>query len=130
MSILARILIAAPRDMAAVPLETIPIPRWGNVTEGLIGGYNQTNQTPDWAPAVTGIMSVYPDFLGPLALVIIFSIPFFMMWLSNGNMKLIGFVGLLVGGFVFFYLPSNYALAAIIFIIISAAGLLWGLFKQ
>lgn len=123
------LLIAAPREMAAVPIETIPIPRWSNVTN-LIGGYNQTNQTPDWAPNVIGILSVYPDFLGPLALVMMFSIPFFMMWLSNGNMKLLGFIGLMVGSFVFFYLPPNYVLAAEIFIVISAAGLLWGIFKQ
>jgi len=124
------ILIAAPRQMAVDPIETIAIPRWSNVTDGFIGGYNQTNQTPDWAPHILGVMSVYPDFLGPLALVLMFSIPFFMMWLSHGNMKLLGFLGFLVGAFVFVFLPPNYELAALIFMVISAAGLIWGWFKQ
>mgnify|MGYP003613847305 CR=1 FL=1 len=123
-------LIGLPRQMATETLATIALPRWSNVTDGLIGGYNESVQTPDWAPSILGILSVYVDFLGPLALVLMFSIPFFMMWLSHGNMKLIGFLGLMVGGFVFVYLPSNYMLAALIFIVISAAGLLWGLFKQ
>ena len=123
-------LMAAPREMAVNPIATIALPRWQNVTEGLIGGYNQTSQTPDWAPQIIGIMSVYPDFLGPLALVLMFSIPFFMMWLSHGNMKLLGFLGFLVGIFVFFYLPPNYEIAALIFMVISAAGLIWGWFKQ
>lgn len=122
-------IIGASREMASVPIETIPLPRWGNITN-LIGGYNQTNSTPDWSPNVMGILSVYPDYLGPAALVMMFSIPFFMMWLSHGNMKLIGFIGLVVGVFVFAYLPPNYMLASIIFIIISSVAILWGLFKQ
>lgn len=119
------------RILAIGTLETISLPRWTNVSDDLIGGTNQTNQTPDWVPAIIGTMKVYPDYLGPMALVLMFSIPFFMVWLSHGNMKLLGLLGLVMGPlFVFLFLPPAYAFFAVICIIISAGVLLWGLFKQ
>ena len=75
-------------------------------------------------------MEVYTDYLGPIALLLVFLIPFLMMWLAHGNMKLLSILGVIVCGFVFIYLPANYQAAATICIVVSLATLVWSLFKQ
>ena len=118
------------RNMAVTPLATVPIERLNNITEALFGGWNETNQTPNWEPVITNSVAVYTDFLGPVAFLLIFLIPFGMMWLAHGNMKLLSILGIIVGLFVNAYLPANYAAAAIICIVVAAATLVWSLFKQ
>jgi PKD repeat protein len=118
------------RDMAVTPLATVPIERLNNITEALFGGWNETNQTPQWEPIITNSVAVYTDFLGPVAFLLIFLIPFGMMWLAHGNMKLLSILGIIVGLFVNAYLPANYAAAAVICIVVAAATLVWSLFKQ
>jgi len=117
------------RNMAVTPLATVPIERLNNITEALFGGWNETNQTPNWEPVITNSVAVYTDFLGPVAFLLIFLIPFGMMWLAHGNMKLLSILGIIVGLFVNAYLPANYAAAAIICIVVAAATLVWSLFK-
>jgi uncharacterized membrane protein YphA (DoxX/SURF4 family) len=68
--------------------------------------------------------------MGPIALLIIFLIPFGMIWMSHGNMKLLSILGFITCLFVFWYLPANYAYAAWICMGISCVGFMWGLWKQ
>lgn len=123
-------IISVARQMAAVPIPTIPESRFGNVTSMFFNGTNQTSQPPNWTPGITQLISIYPDFMGPIAFLLIFLIPFGMIWMAHGNMKMLGILGMLVGVFVFAYLPSNFVAAAVICIVVSLAGTIWGLLKQ
>jgi PKD repeat protein len=118
------------REMAVTTMATIPAQRLDNITEALFGGWNETNQSPDWEPIIINSVSVYTDFLGPTAFLLIFLIPFMMMWLAHGNMKLLSILGIIVGLFVFAYLPANFVAAAIICIVVAGATLIWSIFKQ
>jgi hypothetical protein len=123
-------IIGVAREMASTTIEPIPIPRFANLTVQLFGGNSSTyNGTPQWSEAIKNMVSVYPDFLGPSAFLIIFLIPFGMIYMSHGNMKLLGILGFLVGLFVLMYLPSNYVAAALFCVIISIVGFIYGLLR-
>lgn len=124
-------IIGVTREIAVGTIAPIPIPRFANLTTQLFGGNSSTyNGTPNWSAAIINMVGVYPDFLGPSAFLLIFLIPFGMIWMSHGNMKLLGILGFLVGLFVFMHLPPNYAIAAAFCMILAAIGFIWGLLKQ
>jgi len=124
-------ILAFPREVAVGAIPTIQNLRYDNVTTMLFNGSsNVSTSAPNWTGAVTESVGIYPQFLGPMAYLLIFLIPFGMMWMAHGNMKLIGILGIIMSAFVFAYIPGNYAAAAIICMAVSTAGFIWGLFKQ
>jgi hypothetical protein len=123
-------ILGAAREMAIAAIPTIPNSRFGNVTTMFFNGSNPSSSPPNWTPGITNLISIYPDFLGPIAYLLIFLIPFGMIWMAHGNMKLLGVLGFIVGIFVLKFLPANFAAAALICMVVSVAGVIWGLFKQ
>lgn len=126
-------ILATAREMAVSTIATIPQSRYTNVTTLLFNGSaNQTSPAtvPNWSSAIVNLVSIYPDFLGPIAYLLIFLIPFGMMWMAHGNMKLLGILGFITGVFVFAFLPANFTAAAILCMGVSLAGAIWGVFKQ
>jgi hypothetical protein len=121
------IIIGAARVMANTTLATINNTRFGNVTTLFFNGSNQTSSPPAWAPAIQTLIGVYPDFLGPIAYLLLFLIPFGMIWMAHGNMKLLGILGIITSIFVAAYLPSNFFAAAVICMVVSVAGFIWGM---
>jgi len=118
------------RAVANQTIAPVAVPRLPDIFNSTFGGFNQTNNTnPNWTSTVYNILSVYSDQMGPPAFLLIALIPFGMMWISNGNMKMAGVVGLFVGGFVLAFLPASYQAGAILCIVISVVTTLWGLFK-
>lgn len=119
------------RPPAVGPITTLENLRYDNVTTMLFNGSsNVSTSSPNWTGAVTQSIGIYPDFIGPMAYLLIFLIPFGMMWMSHGNMKIIGILGIITSAFVFAYLPSNFVAAAVLCMAVSCVGFIWGLFKQ
>jgi hypothetical protein len=116
--------------MATATLPTIPGERYDALTRLLGFGNVESTDTPNWSGAPPEIVGVYTDYMGPIAFLLIFLIPFGMIWMSHGNMKLLAVVGCITGLFVFQYLPANYTAAAVICIVVSVAAGIWGVFKQ
>jgi hypothetical protein len=129
MSIISGFLV---REVATVNVSPILIPRFMNIVNNSFGGAAPvTNFTrPNWTSSIFDTLMIYPDAIGVMAYLIITLIPFSMMWISNGNMKMAAVVGLLVGGFVMAFLPATYVTAAYICITISIVSGIWGLVKQ
>jgi PKD repeat protein len=119
-----------PRQMAATVIPTIPNEHYLPILGMLAMGEEETTAIPNWSALPLELMGVYTDYMGPIAFLIIFLIPFGMMWLAHGNMKLLAILGLITCGFVFLYLPATYQAAAIMCMLVSIAAGLWGLFKQ
>ena len=119
-----------PREIANTTINPILIPRFMNIINSTFGGFQQVNVTrPNWTNATTNTLMTYPDAMGIMAYLIIILIPFAMMWISNGNMKMASVVGLLVGGFAWAFLPATYVSASYICIVISVAAGIWGLMR-
>ena len=116
--------------MAATPIPTIPNEHYLPILGMLAMGDEETTDIPNWSAVPLELMEVYTDYMGPIAFLIIFLIPFGMMWLAHGNMKLLAILGLITCGFVFLYLPANYQAAAVVCMLVSIATGVWSLFKQ
>jgi hypothetical protein len=107
-------------------------------TDTLMGEFttnssNVTNTT-QILPNLPGIgylaMSAYTDILGNIAIVMIFAIPFLMMWIMGGSITLPAVVGIIEGGFILYRLPEQFYLVAIGFIVLSVMALIFSLLKD
>jgi len=88
------------------------------------------NDTPNWGRIIWELISVYPEFMDMIAWVIIFSLPFVMMWLAHADMTAAGAVGIFMGLYVFFFIPSEWVGVAIIMFVIAGAALLYPIWRR
>jgi hypothetical protein len=121
----AYMIIAAPRVMAVDNISTIATPHYANVSAYFINGTNETSAPPDYGMWFTNALQVYPDFLGPIAYLLIFFIPFGMIWMAHGDTRLISVLGLITGPFIILYLGGPWIAAAVIIMVLSAVALWW-----
>lgn len=122
-------IIAAPRVMANDTISTIATPHYANVSAYFMNGTNETSAPPDYGMWFSNALQVYPDFLGPIAYLLIFLIPFGMIWIAHGDTRLLCVLGLITGAFVLAFLPSTWVAAAVIIMVISVVALIWRLMR-
>jgi hypothetical protein len=100
---------------------------------GAIGGEEipePGDEAIDWVALIGATAGAYTAPLGPLAYVIIFAIPFLMMWITQRDMTLPGIVGALLGLFIIIRLPAEFHLVATTFIAISIVAVVYSLVKE
>lgn len=122
-------LIAAPRIMANDTIATIATPHYANVSSYFVNGTNESSAPPDFGNWAIESIKVYPDFIGPIAYLLIFLIPFGMIWVAHGDTRLICVLGLITGAFIVLFLPATWAAAAVIVMAISVVALIWRLMR-
>lgn len=122
-------LIAAPRVMASDTIATIATPHYANVSSYFVNSTNESASAPDFGSWAIESIKIYPDLIGPIAYLLIFIIPFGMIWVSNGDTRLICVLGLITGAFIVLFLPSTWAAAAVIIMVISVVALIWRLMR-
>ena len=111
-------------------ITNISILRYTNITNVLGLDSNGTINGPNWGLAIFHTINVYPDYLGEIAYVIIFSIPFVMMWIAHADMTAPSIVGIFLGVYIFAFIGSQYQMAGILFIAISIAALVWSVWQK
>jgi hypothetical protein len=100
-------------------------------SDALLKIIDQTDTQPlNWAALVRIAYSPYSAKLGNLALLIIFAIPFLMMWIRQQNSLIPAIVGMILGGFIIALLPEEYHLAAMGFIGLSILAVIFGIVKE
>ena len=77
-----------------------------------------------------GTTYTYTDIMGNLALVIIFAIPFILMWLMQSDLTIPGIIGIIIGGFLFIFLPAEWHMAPVAFIALSIVSVVYGLYTR
>jgi hypothetical protein len=122
-------LALANRTWASVPITTIPIPRWDNISDTW-GGSNVTDAGPNFGILLQQSVFVYSDAMGQIVFVIFFAIPFLMMWIVQADMTMPAIVGMFFSLYVFAKLPSQYILFGVGCFVICIAALLWSLYKR
>lgn len=122
-------IIAAPRVMADETIATIATPHYANVSAYFINGTNETITPPDYGMWFTNAIWIYADLLGPIAYLLIFFIPFGMIFISHGDIKLISALGLLTGPFIILYLAGPWVAAAFLVMFAAFIGLVWRLMR-
>lgn len=119
-----------PRASATIP--TLSTDLKDDLIDSL-GGEDVTaagEDTIDWPALVGTTAGAYTGTLGPLALLLIFAIPFTMMWITQRDMTLPGLAGALLGLFIIVRLPSDFHLVAVAFICISIMAVIYSLVKE
>jgi hypothetical protein len=125
MTLAARITSNASNVIANISTD-----RFENFTEQWGGYSNETVGAPNWGLIVQSVVQVYPDFLGQMAWLVLFLIPFMMMWVAFSDIIPVAIVGIFFGLYVFAYIGTQYQGLAVLFIGISVAGVLWGLWQK
>lgn len=89
--------------------------------------------TPNWTGWITVSLGVYTDAFSPVgwvAVLLLYAIPFVMLWLMQGNATLPLVLGTMAGVYIIPRLPAQYQPIAIGFIAISALAIFYSLFKE
>lgn len=115
---------------AANTIQNITPSRWQNIIDTW-GGYgsNQT-ATPDMGTLIFNIAMQYPDLVGPMAYIVIFAMPFVMMWITQSDMVPASVVGIFFGMYITFYIGSNFMYVGILFMAIGCTTIVWSLAQK
>jgi len=106
--------------------KTLKQTSYGNYMDNLINISSESNVTT-WASALS---DPYKDRMGMTFFGIIFVLPFIAMWIRGSNTIIPSILGLILGGFIWAYMPEKFVHMAYLFIIISIAGVIYGIFRQ
>ena len=106
--------------------KTLKQTSYGNYMDNLINISSESNVTT-WASLLS---EPYKDRMGMTFFGIIFILPFIAMWIRGSNTIIPSILGLILGGFIWAYMPEKFIHMAYLFIIISIAGVVYGIFRQ
>jgi len=110
-------------------IANISIDRFENFTEQWGGYSNETVGAPNWGLVVQSVVQVYPDFMGQMAWLVLFIIPFMMMWVAFSDIVPVGICGVFFGLYVFAYIGTQWQWLGVVFIVLSIVTVILGLWR-
>jgi len=75
-------------------------------------------------------LTVFTDQLGSLAIVIIFALPFLMMWIVGKGIEIPTITGIVIGVYVITRLPAEYQLPAVAGLTLGVTAILYTMLKE
>ena len=111
-------------------IDNITSLRYENLTAQWGGSLNETNVSPNWGRMIFETVNVYPDYLGQIAWLILFGMPFIMMWIAHADMTAAAVVGFIIGVYVVGFLGSQYMGLGIAMMCIAVAAEIWSLLQK
>ena len=127
---IADVLIALPHRVnttAADQIGNISAIRWNDLVNIFGGTSNTTTGPPNWGMGLWYLMLQYPDALGPIAYVILFSMPFVMMWITHADVVPAAIVGIFLGLYVAYFVSGVYFMVGMIFVAVALTTVIWSL---
>jgi hypothetical protein len=104
---------------------------FGAVDTGRATQDGPAGEDVDWSKIISISLNPFETHLGAhLAMVIIFSIPFIMQWLMQGNSIVPAVSGMVLGVLIISLLPAEYYLVAVTFIALSILAVIYSLLKE
>jgi len=110
----------------AIANETLKQTNYGSYIDDLTDISTELNVTL-WASILS---EPYKERMGLSFFGILFILPFIAMWIRGTNTIIPSLLGLILGGFIWAYMPEKFVHMAYLFIIISIAGVVYGIFRQ
>jgi hypothetical protein len=107
---------------------------YANTFIAAIGG--NTTAPADWIGidflgGLLGVQNVYVSVLGmSLFLILVFVLPFIMMWITSKDFVVPGIIGGFLGIWIIVRLPASMRLLAIVFIAMSIVAIIYSLLKE
>lgn len=123
-----------PNASTATPITTLDDSYTDTLQDMFTSNSSNVTNTSDLLVDIPGLayltMTVYTDVWGNIGAVIIFAIPFLMMWIMGGSVTLPAVIGIMEGGFILYRLPEQFHLVAIAFIALSVIAIIYSLLKE
>lgn len=117
------------KQMAVETVPTINTGRFSNITNLSFNGTSVGNTSaPDWTGILYESFYTYTDVF-PYFFLLVFAIPFIMLYASTGSLKMPGIVGMIISLLAFAFLPASITYFAVICMVISFVSLIVGVFK-
>lgn len=91
---------------------------------------NATASKKDYGGLISGLFSVYSDVLGPIALLIVFAMPFAALWIMQRDMLIPGGIGLMFSSFILIKLPADFQAVAVLMMAVSVAGVIYAMYTR
>ena len=123
-------LIHRANTTSADMISNISATRFNEVTTQFGGYANDTVTGPNWGTALFSIVNVYPDFLGQIAWLIIFLIPFAMMWVGHADVVPAATIAVFFGLYVVAYIGNQYFWIGILMMMVGLSTVLWSLYNR
>lgn len=121
------------RVMATTAFTPVSTEAYNRLYESIGGNTSPESEAEsliNWTEFLGATLSPYTLLIGNLAMVIIFSIPFILMWLMQSNMTPAAVAGLIIGVFLLAFLPAEYSLLAGILVVFALVAVVYSLFKE
>jgi len=121
------------RATATGTMTTLPTDAYNTVFESFGGNQSPANESEarvNWTMFISGSLQPYTDIMGYIALVIIISLPFLLMWLMQSDMVPAAIGGIITGGFLLLFVPAEYSLLAGIFVVLAIVAVIYSLLKE
>jgi len=100
-----------------------------NISYSKVEGYENFSNNMSWDNFTAMIVAPYFTLLGNLFYLLILGIPLFMLWIRQENIILPVTIGFIIGLVGWNYLPPEYHAVSVLFLGLSIAGILFGIFK-
>lgn len=91
---------------------------------------NETASERDFGGLVSELFSIYSDVLGPIALLIVFAMPFAALWIMQKDMLIPGGIGLMFSSFILVKLPADFQAVAVLMMALSVTGVLYAMYTR
>lgn len=115
---------------SANQISNISAVRWDELINQFGGYGNTTTGAPNWGAGLWSLMMMYPDAIGPIAYVVMFSLPFVMMWITHADMVPAGIVGIFFGLYITFFVGDVYFWVGIALMALAITTVLWSLSQR
>ena len=104
---------------AASEVETISNPGYDTVIDEL------GEESPDFEVVLYGTIEPYITVIGNFVFLIIFGLPFLMMWIRQESMLMPSIFGLIFGIVLFSFMPAQFVATATAMIVFSLTGFIF-----
>lgn len=125
--------ILVNRTMATLAndsVQNISVGRFDNITSQWGGWASNQTGAPNWGRILWEVVSVYPDFVGPIGWFMLFALPFVMMWIAHADMVPAAIVGMFFGLYCFAYVGPQFAYVGIVLMCVAIASMIWSMYLK
>jgi len=125
--------LTSARYMAAATFTPVSTQAYYDIWTAMGGNSSPETEAEsmiNWTAFLGATLEPYTLLIGQLAFVIIFAIPFVLMWLMQMDMTPAAVAGIIIGGFMLGFLPEEYSLLAGILVVLAALAIVYSLMKE
>ena len=100
-----------------------------NVSYTKVAGYDNFSSNTTWSNFTAMIEAPYFNVFGNIFYFLVLGIPLFMLWIRQESVLMPVIIGIIIGLTTWNYLPVEYHATSVLFLSLSIAGILFGIFK-